>query len=299
MSRLLRINGFDIDIDDSTAIGITLQSYDIKEPNKRKSNITNSFTIPLTSNNDKVFGYPSNVYSSNKAIYSPLSVEYWVNGYKIIDNGIVRIDEVSDRITLFSVQKDELWDKLKLITWPQFAQEYVEWITQTLESNYSQLIYNLTIAKSGLFLPCWLSQLSTKLSEDKSYYIEDTANLWMQYKEINGGHIAIYVVDVFKFIEYKYNVKFLTNGGVFGGNIFNDEYVKSIYTPIRSIGVKAVYNSTTGAHEGFKLAFIGNEFLPLETGDKTDKTLHDFVTAFFQVFNVIVEPIGDEIRIAR
>ena len=55
MSRLLRINGFDIDIDDETAIGITLQSYDIKEPSQRKVNITNSFTIPLTTNNNKIF----------------------------------------------------------------------------------------------------------------------------------------------------------------------------------------------------------------------------------------------------
>ena len=299
MSRLLRINGFDVDIDDSTAIGVTLQCYDIKDPSKRKVNITNSFTVPLTSNNDKLFGYPSNVFSSDKAIYSPLSLEYWVDGYKIIDNGIVRIDEVSDRITLFSVQKNDLWDNLKLITWPQFAKEYVEWITQTTEPNYSQLIYNLTIAKSGIFLPCWLGQLSSKLSEDKSYYIEDTANLWLQYKEINGGHFAIYAVDVFRFIEYKYNVKFLTDGLVFNGNLFADEYAKSIYTPVRSIGVKVQYDSITGASEGFKLDFIGNEFLPLDGGDKTDKTLHDFVTAFFQVFNVIVEPVGYEIRLAR
>ena len=54
--RLLKINGFDVDIDDSTAIGVTLQAYDIKDPSKRKTNITNSFTIPITSNNNKIFG---------------------------------------------------------------------------------------------------------------------------------------------------------------------------------------------------------------------------------------------------
>ena len=97
MSRLLRINGFDIDIDDNTAIGVTLQSYDIKEPNKRKSNITNSFTIPITANNNKIFGYPSNIHSTSKIIYEPLTADYWQNGYQLITNGIVRVDEVAER----------------------------------------------------------------------------------------------------------------------------------------------------------------------------------------------------------
>lgn len=299
MSRLLRINKQDIDIDDATAIGITLQAYDIKEPNKRKVNITNQFTIPLTVRNNKIFGYPANVQSSDKTIYSPLTAEYWDSGYKIIDNSLVRVDEVSDRISLYLIQKQDLWDKLKLITWPQFAEEFIDWLSPQLEPSYSQLVSNLVTAQSGLFLPCWLGQLSRQLDETGSYYIEDIANLHLQYKDINGGHLAIYAVDIFKFIEYKYNVKFLTDGGIFAGNIFEDEFVKSIFTPIRSIGIKAVYESTTGAHQGWTLAVIGNEFKPLDNGDKTDKTLHDFVTAFFQVFNVIVEPIGDEIRLAR
>lgn len=299
MSRLLRINGFDVDIDDNTAIGITLQSYDIKEPNKRKSSTSNSFTIPLTITNNHIFGYPNNIHSTSKKIYEPLIADYWVNGYQLITKGIVRVEEVSDRITLFLIQKLDLWDNLKLITWPQFAQEYIDWINPQIQVNYSQLISDSVNSESGLFLPCWLGQLSTQLSEDGSYYIEDAANLWLQYKDINGGHFSIYAKSIFEFIEYKYDVKFLTSGGVFAGNIFDDEYVKSIYTPIRSLGVKAVYNSTTGVHEGFKLAFIGNDFKPLESGDKTDKTLHDFVTAFFQIFNVIVEEVGDEIRLAR
>ena len=299
MSRLLRINKQDIDIDEATAIGITLQSYDIKEPNKRKVNITNSFTIPLTANNNKIFGYPSNINSNDKSIYAPLTADYWDSGYKIIENSLVRVDEVSDRISLSLYQKLDLWDKLKLITWPEFAKEYIEWVQPQLYQNYSQLIYDSIYASGGLFLPCWLGQISTQLNEDKTYYIEDIANLWIQYKESNGGHFAIYAVDVFRFIEYKYNVKFLTNGLSFSGNIFSDEYVKSIYTPIRSLSVKVQYNSETGIKEGFKLDFIGNEFLPLEVGDKTDKTLHDFVTSFFQIFNVIVDYVGDEIRLAR
>ena len=185
MSRLLRINGFDIDIDDETAIGITLQSYDIKEPSQRKVNITNSFTIPLTANNNKIFGYPANIQSTSKKIYEPLTADYWQDGYQLITKGIVRVDEVSERITLFLVQKLDLWDNLKLITWPQFAQEYIEWINPQVELSYSQLIENVVEAESGLFLPCWLGQLSTKLDETNSYYIEDIANLWLQYKEIN------------------------------------------------------------------------------------------------------------------
>ena len=49
--RLFRINGYDVDIDNNTAIGVTIQSFDFKTPGVRKVNITNSFTIPATINN--------------------------------------------------------------------------------------------------------------------------------------------------------------------------------------------------------------------------------------------------------
>jgi hypothetical protein len=80
--RLLRFNGFsgdtsnDVDIDDKTAIGITLQSFDIKDPSVRKISISNSFTIPKTAHNMKILESVGNVQSLSDIVYRTVVVEY-------------------------------------------------------------------------------------------------------------------------------------------------------------------------------------------------------------------------------
>lgn len=297
MARLLRINNEDVDIDESTAIGLDLQCYDVKEPSKRLVNITNNFTLPLTARNNKLFGYPSNPQTLDKTIYSPLSADYWNDNIQLIDKSIVRIDEVSDRVTCYLVQKQSVWDELKLLTWNQFAKEVVAWLNPQL-GTYESVITQASIATEGLFLPQFMGQLMNHQASEGSAYTEDIANIWLQYKEINGGHFCIYAKTIFQFIEYKYNVKFLTNGGEFAHNLWSDKYASAMYEPIRNIGVKAQY-SATGANEGFKLAYIGDEFKPLDCGDKSDRTVYDYVQGFFQIFNVIKDEVGDEIRLYR
>jgi len=140
MSRLLRFNKYDVDIDDDTAIGINLQCYDVKEPSKRLVNITESFTLPLTANNKRLFGFAGNPQSTDKTIYSALKAEYWNGAAKLIDNAMVRIDEISDRASCYLVEKNSVWDDLKLILWPDFAREYIEWLKYFRRCVYWQLM---------------------------------------------------------------------------------------------------------------------------------------------------------------
>ena len=205
MARLLRINGFEVDIDESTAIGIDLQSYDVKDPSKRFFNVTNSFTIPLTTTNNKIIGWASDPQTLDKSIYSPMIADYWIDNIKIIDNAIVRIDEISNRISCYLVVKPSLWDELQLLTWSQFAREYIEWINPQTDT-YENIVTNYVNSTNGLVLPQFLGQLSKHQVEKDAAFTEDIANIWIQFKEINGGHFCIFAKEIFRFIEFKYNI---------------------------------------------------------------------------------------------
>ena len=82
--RLLRINGTDIDIDGKTAIGITLQTYNIKEPGDRKISISNSFTIPRTAKNHKIIGFSGDSQFIQTTIYDSMICDYWVDNELLI-----------------------------------------------------------------------------------------------------------------------------------------------------------------------------------------------------------------------
>jgi len=53
--RILRINNETVDIDDNTSIGINIQSFSVAEPEQRFISNSNSFSIPLTAKNYKIF----------------------------------------------------------------------------------------------------------------------------------------------------------------------------------------------------------------------------------------------------
>ena len=95
--RLLRFNGNNIDIDDATSIGITLQSYDIKEPGKRKVGISNTFSIPKTANNLKHVGYLAGIQNLDTTIYDAIYCDYWVYNLLLIDNAKVRVESIKER----------------------------------------------------------------------------------------------------------------------------------------------------------------------------------------------------------
>lgn len=128
MSRLLRINGIDIDIDDKTAIGLDLQSYDIKEPGKPKINVSNTFTVPVTVNNLSVIGNPNDPQSNSDIIYQQAVCDYWVDNEKLIDNTKIRVEQIDDRITFFIYDKINFWENIKKDLWPDFISEFLPWL---------------------------------------------------------------------------------------------------------------------------------------------------------------------------
>ena len=300
--RLLRINGSKVDVDEKTAIGITFQGYDVKSPGARKINITNSFTIPKTENNLQIFGYAQNPQSLSKKIYGKNTIDYWVDNEQLIKNAKVRVDSISDRIKLFVFQKDDVWDLTKLVLWPDFVKDFIEWMQ---EGTFTDFLLPHATATEGIKLPFFFSNLYNYDPDGGEAFLEDFNSLYLRYwpsdgDKADGGHFCVYCKTIFEYIEQKYNVNFLTSGGVKVGNIWDDEIAVKLYIPVRDIGVRFSY--TAGSVTGFYFEYNeDSKFLPLkDQKDKADKKLYDFVSAFFQHLNVIKDEFEDNIiRLAR
>lgn len=317
--RLLRINGYNVDIDEKTAIGITFQAYDIKEPGKRKTKLSNSFTIPLTSTNQRILGFAGNVQSIGTEIYDSMLCDYWIDNEQLISNAKVRIEEISDRAKLFVYEKEDLWDLMKLFSWSDFVGEFIEWMQDEkgLPSATNPNINNLGVflnpyinSTEGLILPFYFGNLALyEPAGEGTGFLETLDTIWLKYytdtdlTPSKGGHFCAYVKTIFEFIEYKYEVDFLTNTADIIGNIWDDAYVPLLYTPMRDIDIRFHYTGSTLDGFYFEKAQSGI-FAPEEDLlDKGDKTLGDFVNSFFQHFNVIKDEFEIEgvkvIRLAR
>lgn len=320
MTRLLKINGEAAEIDDKTAIGITYQSYDLKKPGERKVKISNNFTIPGTSKNLQKFGFANNPQTTSKKVYGANFCDYWVGNEALIEGAKCRVEEMNDRIKLFTFQKPDVWDQIKLLKWPDFVVDFVSWLQSEkglpssgapFLGNFGEFIEPYTENTEGLILPFYLGNLYNYApnEEEEENFLETPTDIWLKYwptdqdQAAEGGHFCVFAKTVFEYLEHKYDVNFLTEGGQAIGNIWDDEFALAMYTPIRDITVRFSYDGP--ALQGFYFdAAVAPIYQPLEdVKDKGDKTLHDFVNSFFQHLNIIKDEIQigntDVIRLAR
>lgn len=315
--RLLRINNIDVDIDNETAIGIDFQSYDIKEPGKNFINISNTFTIPATANNKAIFGNAGNPQSLSTKIYEQATCNYWVNNEQLIKDAKVRVEEIKDRISLFIFQKDDIWDTLKSVYWFDFIGDFITW-GQTYKgwesagspsTNSNVFINKYANTTDGIFLPMYFGNLYNYDPVTSGTYLENNATIYMKYWkspiQSEGGHFCIYAKTIFEYIEYAYNVNFLTSGGVLPGNIWDDPLASAVYIPAKDITI--MYTGTSPTSINIYLVrrdYYNSFFTPLsDQKDKEDKTLYDFVNSFMLHFNILKDEliIDNEpvIRLAR
>lgn len=323
--RLLYINSSLMDIDEDTSIGIDFQAYDLKEPAKRKVNISNAFTIPKTANNMAVLGYPGNPHSLDDTIYTIMTCDYWIDNFHLIKNNSVRIEEISDRISLYVSSKNDIWDKLKDYSWTQCEVDYLAWakdvkglpVEQLSDSNYNTFLSSFVTATDGIILPFYYGNFLNYPS-----YPDDLTNIVLDnfsrfsggnYAGAKGGHFCIYVKSLFEFLEYKFSINFCVNESSITGNIWDDTIASSLYCPARDIQSVPVVELVLGSYavtgyflraENIAPTAASLRFTPLEdVVDKGGKTMFDFVNTFFQKFNCIVDEININnvvaLRIAR
>jgi hypothetical protein len=297
--RLLRVNDKYLDLDDITAIGITFQAYDIADPGKRKVKYSNTFTIPATAKNRAIFGYPGNPHSIDTIVYNSLVCDYWDDNLHIIKNGRIRVDEVSDRISVFVYEVKDVFEQIKLLSYRDFLTEFFAWLTIPKDTSpflgsYKNFLTPYLTATEGVYLPLFYSNLYGFL--DNNAYIENTNSIYLNHNGASGSHFCVYYKTIFKWIEYKYGVNFLTSGGVKPGNIWDDPIAPKMYHPVRSLDVAFNYSgqNVTGFYFTMQNKPVFSPHADVE--DMGSKSLFDVVNVFFQHFNILIDPITDGVN---
>lgn len=331
--RILQINGVTMDIDDQTAIGVDLQSYDIKSIGDNFVKVTNSFSIPATVKNLAVFGLPNNPQSLSNLVYEVATCDYWVGQYKIIDQGKVSVQEIEERISLFAFEKMSIWDVLKTQYFSEVLPDLITWLkdnkglytaSNPFLGSFSTFIELYKNSTEGVILPMtWGNLAERKVANGLGGQVPierlSGANYSMYLKikytdtyennkviDSYGGHFCIFAKTIFEFIEDTYGVNFLTAGGQLPGNIWDDPIANSVYIEAKELAI----NVSLGApfsiyfHYTKDIPSTAYEFEPYpDAKDKADKTLYDFVVSFMQIFNIIKdekELNGEKvIRLAR
>lgn len=298
MRRLL-INGVNIDIDNETSIGIDLQNYDIKEPAKNKVKISNSFTIPITNNNLNAIGWIGGRHNLSTSIYSDNYCDYYVNNVAFITNARVRIEGISNRISLYVFEKPTIWDTLKKVSYQDFIEGYFAWLNvpkaaSPLNVSFTNFIapYLASGGANGLFIPYLKGN-----TRESTLQLE----LFLSFRDsnefISGSHVCTYIKSIFEYIEDTYSVSFNT-GGTFEYNIFNDPIVEKMTLLVRDIMptsdmnfdfgyfFELSKNTTTGEY-----TYAGFDEVPID--ETRDKTLFDLVLSILQKFNVIITQVDN------
>ena len=329
-----KLNNLIVDVDEKTAIGITIQNYDIKEPGKRKVKMSNNFSLPLTIKNHGAIGFagiPGHILAGdNNIIYTKLKFEYIVDNDILISGATVKVTEVSDRIYCLVVEKNDIWDELKNVKWEDFQAEYIEWLKTNSYINYyytsleaialsfSEYANIPAVRNNHLIMPAYFGNLyNLPTNTDPLVFVEKVGDplvsgegggpeIHINYFKSNpglspslvcGGHFCAYFISIFKFIEWKFDVDFLTTGGRAAGNIWDDVYASTAFVPVRNLDVEmenylegyrfSIINRTAGPY-----TTLEERFLPLkDIKDKEDKTLYGLCNVFFHTFNVIIDEI--------
>lgn len=85
--RQLFLNGQSVDLSETTKIGVTLQANNIAELQKRQSDFTNIFKIPINAKNRTIVESAENLNSVTSIPYQVLTAQYLENGNPTIEEG--------------------------------------------------------------------------------------------------------------------------------------------------------------------------------------------------------------------
>lgn len=285
--RRLVVNGYDLDVDNKTAIGIDIQCTDLKEPGERKLKTSNSFSIPVTMHNKIALGIVGGVQSSMDRIYSPYSFSYYQDNERLVSGAKLKIDSIGDRIAMSFTESANFFDKIKELKGRQLFYELHEWLRLNSDtfnyynesvksgSNLQSVLTYFANTTYGVHLPFVYGNLYELTFENvpgsvidvdpKDTFVEsELAGLKLSYprlkKEesgttidqrkppIQGSHFFLYAHTFVQFLQANYGVS-LGVGELFDGNAWNDATFKKIIIPLT--GINLMHNGSFGIDSGF------------------------------------------------
>jgi hypothetical protein len=278
-AQRLYINKKSIDLDNKTAIGLTIQTFDILDPSKLKCIVSNDITLPATKNNFVVFGLNSINFWSGNEVYETQEIEYYVGNSKLL-TGTCYIKEVSDRIKIVMTAKPTVWEVLKKYTWAQFVDDFKDWInSQYSFSNISEILNYLAFGEyfRMMYVKGHLNETNTL-----------TVNYNENYTQRSGGYLFIRFQYLIQYLSIKTGVQFILNALPY----------ESIFIPARTLSINALYNNS-GAQIGFNIA---NRTAPFsEVGenvtDKPNINIYDILISYCKSFNYSINFIDSKVYI--
>jgi len=276
--RILRINGYDVDIDEKTAIGITFQKYDITDPATRKIKFSNTFSIPNTAKNLNIIGYGNNSQTLSTKIYDKFTCSYWLDNVNLIDEENLRITEINDRINFYLYQKESFWDEIKNYRWVDMIEDYLQWLYD--EKNWYVLTDDNSNYYSGTFAS-FIGEINTSDYLRLSHLYTDITI--SDFEQPPGGNLCIFIKSIFEFLENKYSISFnLTSTE----NVWSDVYASNIY-----VWASALLIVNFNLEDKWAISRIneGNESTSFSLAfNNLDKSVYDLVKSFMQLFNLVI-----------
>lgn len=114
----IKINGSIVDLDGDSAIGVTRRGFNFSEPDTLGLSSSNTFTLPATSHNSKILGFPANVdmytYNSTGMAYSEFSAEVYIDGILVL-SGKAYLTDYNGRYSIKVVDGRNIFDAINEI----------------------------------------------------------------------------------------------------------------------------------------------------------------------------------------
>lgn len=116
------INGTIADIDKETAIGLNFQTFNPSKPENLFLSFTNTFSIPLTKKNRKIFDYSDHVGYNSTEIYDQYTASVYIGGYQLF-HGRIYVSSIDERINISVYDKLDFVESLKQIPFAKTTAE--------------------------------------------------------------------------------------------------------------------------------------------------------------------------------
>jgi len=295
--RRLEINGTEVEIDEKTAIGITFKSYNVEKVGTTTTSDSNTFSVPITSRNLAIFGNIQDPQSLSTKVYEENLCNYWVGNEQHLTNAKISVKSITNRINLYAVNKLSFWDEAKVLLWTDFIYDLFQWLH--LEKNlpseespfvgsFSEFITGTGVTNNteGVLLPLYVTNLEI---ENKAPYNEILLN---DYENTTGGHFCIYAKTIFEYIEYRFGLNFGVSEVGLNGNLWDDIIATSLFIPVRELLVISIPDGSEHYFKQPESTLWATEFPPYDLNHANeDKTLLEFISAFFQHLNVLKDEI--------
>jgi hypothetical protein len=98
---MIIVNDIVLDVYPNTIIAQTIKANEVGDVKTRNVSYTNSFKIPLTENNNRVFEYANQIQSETGIPYTQIPVRQIENGIEIIRNGYLQMTQADNSYNIF------------------------------------------------------------------------------------------------------------------------------------------------------------------------------------------------------